>query len=175
MLATAVALGGCAGPNAALPELTASRPAAYQLGAGDELRVTVFGLDAMNNSYIVGDTGAIALPLLDPVSVAGHTVRETEALVADAIRARKLVLEPRVSAQIQTYRPFYILGEVQKPGQYPYVPGMSVMTAVSVAGGYTFRADTKNATIVRASTKGRALAETPVLPGDTIQITETWF
>jgi polysaccharide export outer membrane protein len=168
-------LAGCAGPAAKLPDLAAAPPAAYRLGPGDEVRVSVFGLDAMTNSYKVGDTGMIALPLLDPVPVAGRTVRETDLLVADAIRARKLVLDPRVSTQIQAYRPFYIMGEVQKPGQYPYIPGMSLLTAVSVAGGFTFRADRKTAVIARASARGRARPDTPILPDDSIIIGESWF
>lgn len=164
----------CAGKDGGLPILTAAA-GSYRLGAGDELRINVAGLDAMNNSYRVDDNGVIAVPMLDPVAVGGKTVREAEAAVADMIRARQLVLEPRVSAQIQTYRPFFIAGEVQKPGEYPYVPGMSLMTAVSIAGGYTFRANTKTATITRAAAKGRATQDTPVLPGDIILVRESWF
>jgi polysaccharide export outer membrane protein len=129
----------------------------------------------MNNTYLVDDTGAIAVPMLDPIMVTGKTIRETEAAIADKIRARQIVLDPRVSAQVIAYRPFFIAGEVQKPGQYPYVPGMSLMTAVSVAGGYTFRADTKKATITRASVKASATQDTQVLPGDLIVVRESWF
>lgn len=155
--------------------LAATTPVTYHLGAGDELRITVFGLDAMNNTYRIDDSGAIALPMLDPIPVAGKTVREVEAAIADKIHERQLVLDPKVSAQIQTYRPFFIAGEVQHPGQYPYVSGMSVMTAVSIAGGFTFRANTHHMLVTRASKKGRATQDTPVLPGDQILIRESWF
>ena len=105
--------------------------------------------------------------------------QELQAQLATMIRARELVREPSVSVQVQKYRPFFILGEVQRPGQYAYVPGMSVLTAVSIAGGYTFRANKKRATIVRLvgteSIRGRALPETQIQPGDTINVPEAWF
>lgn len=174
MLACSLPLA-CAGPDAGISPLAASAPTSYRLGPGDQLRITIVGMDALNNSYLVDDSGSIAVPMLDPILVAGKTVRETEAQIAGMLLARQLVLDPKVSAQIQSYRPFFITGEVQKPGQYPYMPGMSLMTAVSVAGGYTFRANTHNATITRASVKGVATPDTPVLPGDQILVRESWF
>ena len=170
-----IAASGCAGGARDLPQLSAAAPAAYHLGPGDQLRISVQGLDAMNNTYTIGDTGAIAMPLVDVIPAEGKTVRELELAIASRLLERKIVLEPKVNAQIQTYRPFFVLGEVQRPGAYPYVPGMSVMTAASLAGGYTFRANTKTAIIKRASTEGRATSDTPVLPGDIVQIRETWF
>lgn len=174
MMACAIP-SACADPDAGLSPLATAAPGAYRLGPGDELRVIVAGLNAMNNSYLVDDTGAIAVPMLDPIVVAGKTVREVETAIAGQIRTRQLVLEPAVSAQILTYRSFFITGEVQRPGKYPYVPGMSLTTAVSVAGGYTFRANTKSATIVRDAVKSAASSDTPVLPGDMITIRESWF
>lgn len=168
-------IAGCAGPGGHLPQVASASPASYLLGPGDEIRINVFGLETMNATYIVGDTGAIALPMLEPLQVEGKTIRAVETQIANAILEHQLVLAPKVSAQVQLYRPFFILGEVQRPGQYPYVPGMSVMTAVSVAGGYTFRANTKKAIITRSAKKGEAQDDTPVLPGDMIQIHESWF
>ncbi len=170
-----LAASACGGGGGHLSPLATTAPDAYHVGTGDELRVTVFGLDAMANTYRVDDSGAIALPMLDPIKVAGKTIREVEGAIADKIRERQLVIDPKVSAQIQTYRPFFIAGEVQRPGQYPYVPGMSLMTAVSVAGGFTFRANTRSATITRAAKKGRATQDTPILPGDQILVRESWF
>lgn len=170
---------GCASPVARLEPLGSAAPGPYRLGAGDEVRVTVFGLDAVNNSYAVGDAGTISAPLLGAIPAAGRTVVELEADIAELLRARELVRAPSVSVQVQKYRPFFILGEVQRPGQYPYVPGMTMLTAVSIAGGFTFRAETKRASITRpgagAAVKGAALPETLVLPGDTINIHEAWF
>lgn len=170
-----LAASACGSGDGNLQTLSTTAPAIYHLGAGDELRITVFGLDAMNNTYRVDDSGAIALPMLDPIPVVGKTVREVETAIADKIRDRQLVIDPKVSAQIQTYRPFFIAGEVQHPGQYPYVSGMSVMTAVSIAGGFTFRANTHNMFVTRASKKGRATQDTPILPGDQILVRESWF
>lgn len=171
-----LAVAGCAGQDARLPRLASNpAPAAYRLGPGDELRISVLGMDGMNNSYIVGDTGMIALPIVDTVPARDKTVREVEAEIASRLAERRIVIAPKVSAQVQTYRPFFILGEVQKAGSYPYVPGMSVLTAASLAGGYTFRADTKTVAITRGSQKWLASSDTPVLPGDIIQIRESWF
>ncbi len=170
-----VATSACGNGGGDVQPLATSAPASYHLGAGDELRITVFGLEAMNNTYRVDDSGAIALPMLDPIPVVGKTVREVETAIAGKILERQLVIDPKVSAQIQTYRPFFIAGEVQHPGQFPYVSGMSVMTAVSIAGGFTFRANTHNMLVTRASKKGRATQDTPVLPGDQILVRESWF
>ena len=174
-LATSLIMASCSSSDGGLPRLELAAPEAYRLGPGDELRVSVFGLDAMANSYAVDDTGAIAMPIIGAVPVAGKTLREAEALIADKVLARNLVIDPRVTAQVQTYRPFFIAGEVQRPGQYPYVPGMSLMTAVSIAGGYTFRADTKQATVTRTARRGVATQDTPILPGDAIIVKEGWF
>ena len=175
VLSMATVTGSCASPGAGLPPLAATAQGPYQLGPGDQIRVTVFGLDALNNTYLVGDTGTISLPMIGTVEASGKTVAHFETDIAESIRARQLMLDPKVSAQILAYRPFFIMGEVQRPGQYPYVPGMSIMTAVSIAGGYTFRADTKAVTVTRSSAKGRASPESNVQPGDLIQVKESWF
>lgn len=166
---------GCSAPEARLPPLVARAPASYLLGPGDQIRVSVFGLDAMTNTYRVDDSGAIALPIIGSVTVAGKSLRESEAAINEIIRGQHLVLDPKVSAQIIEYRPFFIAGQVQRPGQYPYVPGMSLITAVTIAGGYTFRADTRQATVTRSAQKARAGQESPILPGDLIMVPESWF
>lgn len=159
--------------------LPATTPGPYRVGAGDEVRIDIFGLDQASKSYVVGDTGTISIPLLGPLPAADKTVAEIETMIADALRRKQIMNTPSVSAQIAKYRPFFILGEVQKPGQYDYVPGMSVLTAVSIAGGYTFRAQKKRATIVRnhsgQNIKGEAPPEATLLPGDTVKIAEAWF
>lgn len=179
LLTLALATAACSASDARLQPLPASTESAYRLGAGDEIRVTVYGLDAATNTYAIGDAGTISVPLLGPVIANGKTADELQAGLVETILARELVRTPSVSVQIQKYRPFFILGEVQRPGQYPYVPRMSVLTAVSIAGGYTFRANTKTATIVRATgtstINGSARPETSVQPGDTIKIAEAWF
>jgi protein involved in polysaccharide export with SLBB domain len=174
-LSVTVVTSACAGPSAGLQPLASTAPGPYQLGPGDQVRVSVFGLDALNNTYLVGDTGVISLPMIGTVEASGRTIAGFESEIANSIRAKQLMLDPKVSAQILAYRPFFIMGEVQRPGQYPYVPGMSVMTAVSVAGGYTFRANTKAVTVTRSTAKGRAAPDSSVQPGDLIQVQESWF
>lgn len=179
-LAIALAvLPGCASSGTNLPPIENVSQSAYQLGAGDEVRISVFGLDALTNTYVVGDAGSISLPLINEIPVRGKTTQQVEAMIATILRDKDVVKNPSVSAQVLKYRPFFILGEVQRPGQYPYVPGMSVLTAVSIAGGYTFRANVGAASITRNAgdkiVKGSAGQQTPVLPGDTILIPEDWF
>ncbi|PZU70932.1 polysaccharide biosynthesis/export family protein [Sphingobium sp.] len=167
--------GGCAGPEAKLTPLATAAPTPYQLGPGDQVRLNVYGLDMMSETYLISDTGMLSLPMVGNITASGKTVDGLQADVAAALRAQQLVLDPKVSAQIIAYRPFFITGEVQKPGQYPFVPGMSVMTAVSVAGGFTFRANTKTVKITRANMAGSATQTSPVQPGDLIEIRESWF
>src|SRR3546814_3194064 len=109
----------------------------YCRGAGDEVRISVFGLDALTNTYVVGDAGTISLPLVDEIPARGKTTQELEALIDNNLRQRDVIKDPSVSGQVLKYRPFFILGEVQRHGQYAYVPGMSVLTADSIAGGKT--------------------------------------
>lgn len=172
-------LGGCSSRYAGLPDLSATPDKTYRLGAGDELRVAVFGFDTMTNTYTVSDVGTISMPLIDTVAVAGKSPAEVEAAIAGTLRSRDLAPRASVSIQVTKFRPFYILGEVQKPGQYSYVPGMSVLSAVSMAGGYTFRANTKYAAVTRNErqvvVKGRLRPDEAIMPGDTIMVSETWF
>ncbi|HKR18076.1 MAG TPA: polysaccharide biosynthesis/export family protein [Rhizorhapis sp.] len=176
-------LTGCAtgGSAADMPGSSASTPQStlYRLDAGDEVRITAYGLDALNNVYVVSDSGVISLPLIDNVQARGKTVGELQSDIAKVLFERQILRSPSVNVQVTKYRPFYILGEVKSPGEYPYRPGMSVLTAVSMAGGFTFRADQKSMTITRViegrGITGKARENTPVLPGDTIRIKESWF
>lgn len=132
-----------------------------------------------NTTYIVSDEGAVSLPILGTVAVSGKSTAQAEKQIADALLARQLAVQPNVSVQIVKYRPFFILGEVKNPGAYAYVPGMSVLTAISIAGGHTFRANRKTYGISRTANgsivKGKAVETTPLLPGDTVIIYEAWF
>lgn len=180
MIAVVGLLAGCvAGQSAEMPAPAAQSATLYRLDAGDEVRITAYGLDALTNNYLVSDTGEISLPLIDNVTARGKTVGELQSDIAKILYDRQILRSPSVNVQVTKYRPFYILGEVKSPGEYPYRPGMSVVTAVSMAGGYTFRADQKNMTITRniegRPVIGRAGESTPVQPGDTIRIKESWF
>lgn len=150
----------------------------YRLGSGDEVRVTVFGQNDLSGEFTVDGTGNVSLPLVGNVAAGGKTLREFERNIIRALKPDYLK-NPRVSAEVLNYRPFYIIGEVKKPGSYPYVSGMSVVNAVALAGGYTYRARENRLLIIRATDKERAKQpanhDTAVLPGDVIEVPERFF
>lgn len=152
--------------------------AAYRLGPGDKLRVTVFNEKDLSGDFDVSDQGVISLPLIGQVHVGGKTLTEADALVAGLYGAKYLV-NPRVNIEVLNYRPFFIIGEVQKPGSYPYVSDMTVLNAVALAGGYTPRADKNDILIKRGgdpSAKEKpATEDTKVLPGDVVRVRERFF
>jgi polysaccharide export outer membrane protein len=157
---------------------TTSTPprAAYQLGSGDKLRVIVFGEEDLSGEFEVDDTGAVSLPLVGEVGAGGRTLRSFEAAVREQLSDGYLK-DPRVSVQVINYRPFYIIGEVEKGGEYPFVSGMHLLNAVAVAGGFTYRANTSKVFITRGS-RELEFAVTPELrlePGDVIRVPERFF
>lgn len=174
-----VVITGCAGPGSDLPPLAPAEASAYGLGPGDQVRIITFGEENLTGEFRVNDSGNIALPLIGPVRAAGLTSNELEAAVAAALRRGDLVHHPSVAVEIIAYRPVYVLGEVNKPGQYPYQPGMTVVTAVAVAGGFTYRAVEGYAAIVRTvegkAVEGRASRQAFVQPGDVITVFERRF
>ena len=123
----------------------------YSLGAGDQVRIIIFGEDNLTGEFRVNDSGNIALPLVGSVHAAGLTSGGLETAVGAALRRANLVRNPSVAVEVIAYRPIYVLGEVNKPGQYPYQPGMTVVTAVAVAGGFTYRAVEGYASVVRTA------------------------
>lgn len=151
---------------------------AYTLGGGDELRVIVFGEDDLSGEFVVDGDGFVALPLIGEVQAGGLTLREFEQEVATAL-AEGYLRDPRVSAEVLNFRPFYIIGEVSNGGEYPFVQGMTVLNAVAVAGGYTYRADRNRVFITRVNSPGeleyQASQGVNVLPGDIIRIPERFF
>ena len=139
----------------------------------------VFGQDGLTNSYVVDASGDIAMPLIGSVAVRGLTSDQLSQRVADLLRQGGYIREPHVAVEIEAYRPFFILGEVTQPGQYPYIANMTVETAVAIAGGFGPRGDRKTV-IVSRNFGGQTLRfRTPVTakvqPGDTIQVQERWF
>lgn len=152
--------------------------AAYRLGSGDEIRVTVFGHKDLSGDFAVDGSGYVALPLVGNVRAGGLALRDFERNIIRALKPDYLK-NPRVSAEVLNYRPFYIIGEVKKPGSYPFVNGMSVVNAVALAGGYTYRARENRLLIIRADdtsrTKQPANHDTAVLPGDVIEVPERFF
>ena len=163
---------------AAIPAAYAPPEGAYTLGSGDKLRVVVFGQDGLSNSYTVDPSGNITMPLIGMVRARGLTTGGIQQSIAAKLRDG-YIREPHVAVEVETYRPFFILGEVTLPGQYPYVANMTVETAVAIAGGYTPRAF-KSRVEISHPVDGVVVREKvpptyPVRPGDTIVISERWF
>ena len=152
----------------------------YTLDSGDKLRVVVFGQDGHTNSYTVAAGGQITMPLIGAVAARGATPEQLARTVGDRLR-RGYIREPHVAIEVESYRPFFILGEVAFPGQYSYVPNMTVETAVALSGGFTPRAYRWDVHIDRPAGAGggRSRGSVPLLtrvrPGDTVIIKERWF
>ena len=179
VLVLCASLAGCGSPAGDLPPLPARASGGYVLGPADQVRIITFGEEQLTGEFRVNDSGDIALPLVGNVRAAGLSPAQLEAAVATALRKANLFKDPSVSVEVIAYRPIFILGEVARPGQYPYQPGMTVVTAVAIAGGYTYRAVQDEASIVRTvaghAIEGRALRQTYVEPGDVITIYERHF
>jgi polysaccharide export outer membrane protein len=152
--------------------------AAYHLDAGDRLRVVVYGQEGLTNTYAVSAGGSITMPLIGSVPARGRTTAGLAAAISAKLRAG-FIREPSVAVEIEAYRPFFILGEVAAPGQYPYVPNMTVESAVAIAGGFSPRARRDSVTVTHTDASGTARfvvpPGTPLSPGDTVLVSERWF
>lgn len=150
----------------------------YRLSAGDEVRITVYGHEDLSGEFEVDGTGRLSLPLIREVEAEGMTVKELEGAITAKLQPDYLK-NPRVSVDMLNYRPFYIIGEVNSPGSYPYVNGMTVLNAVAVAGGFTYRANKDKVKLLRGADDSqeeiRARDDTLVLPGDVIEVPERFF
>lgn len=155
---------------------TALQP--YHLDSGDRVRVTVFEQPGLSNTYTVDQAGYIAFPLVGQVAARGQTLPALEAAIADSLR-KGFLRDPDVTIEIDRYRPVYVMGEVSRPGQYSYVPGMTAQTAVAIAGGFTPRGNQRDVDITRRvngrAVTGRATTSSAVLAGDTIYVRERLF
>ncbi len=173
-----VLLASCA-PGRDLPRLPPLTGHEYRLGPGDMVRIITYGEDPLTGEFRVNDQGAIALPLAGSIKAAGLTPHELEVAVAAALTKGDVLRKPSVSVEVATYRPIYVLGEVNKPGQYPYQPGMTVVSAAAVAGGFTYRAVEDYASVVRTvagdQVEGKASRQALVQPGDVITVFERKF
>jgi len=175
----AAATAAMAAPAAATAATAAIAPEGpYTLDSGDRLRIVVFGQDGLTNAYAVDAGGHIAMPLIGSVAARGATTDELSRRVADKLR-QGFIREPHVAVEIEAYRPFFILGEVTQPGQYPYVANMTVETAVAIAGGFSPRAFRQSVTVSRTVNGRQARMTVPVTyplrPGDTVNVQERWF
>jgi polysaccharide export outer membrane protein len=172
----AVFLAGCAAPHVSAELDTSDAP--YTIDSGDRLRITVFGQANLTANYTVDPAGNIAMPLIGAVPARGSTGAHLKKAIETRLR-NGFIREPDVSVEIETYRPFFILGEVTRAGQYPFVAGLTAETAVAVAGGFTPRG-VKSSVIITRRLAGEELRATvpmttPIRPGDTITVRERWF
>jgi polysaccharide export outer membrane protein len=165
------------GPYAPAPGVT-GYDTPYQLDAGDRLRIQVFGQEGLTNSYIVDAAGYVSITLIGSVPARGLTTADLARRIAERLR-NGYIRNPHVSVEVEAYRPFFILGEVNAPGQYPYVPNMTVEAAVAIAGGFAPRANKSDVLIGRSyngeTMRGKVPPDFPLRPGDTITVRERWF
>jgi len=179
VLSLSFMLSACAGFDEPPREVLLEQGAdIYELDTGDKLRITVFGQTDLSGDFAVDAGGNVSLPMIQPVRARGQTVAGLQkALVAEL--GKTLLRNPNVSIEIVEFRPFFILGEVQRAGQYPYINGMTVQSAVAVAGGFSYRANSNRVRITRK--QGESLIEmdantsTLIRPGDTILVKERYF
>ena len=150
----------------------------YRLSVGDQVRVNVYGHEDLSGDFSVDADGGISLPLVGNMRAQNHTTKELSQAIADALQPDYLK-NPRVSTEVLSYRPYYVMGEIAQPGSYPFVKGMTVVNAVAVAGGFTYRARKGRITIVRQAPEGanefEADFDTQLKPGDVINVPERFF
>ena len=158
--------------------MPAAYDVSYKLDAGDKLRVVVYGQDGLTNTYAIDAGGAITMPLIGSVPARGRTPGGLASEISAKLR-NGYIRDPSVAVEIESYRPFFILGEVAAPGQYPYVPNMSVESAVAIAGGFSPRALRDRVTLTHTDNSGSMRVVVPlgtaVSPGDTVLVGERWF
>jgi polysaccharide export outer membrane protein len=173
-----ILLSGCTGSLGKLPDLGPDVVAPYVLGAGDTLQITVYDQADLTGSYRISDSGFPAIPIVGAIPAQGLTLDQLQKRLTERLDA-KAVKSPDVTLQVTEYRPFFILGEVKTPGSYPYVPNITVLTAVAIAGGFTFRAAQNEVSVTRQTNgtarEAKASRSARVLPGDTIYVFERHF
>ena len=176
-LAAAV-LGGCATYKPAPKVFHEATIQPYRLDSGDRLRVTVFEQASLTNTYTVDQAGYIAFPLVGQVAARGATVSQLEGVLAQKLR-QGFLRDPDVTIEIDRYRSIFVMGEVGQPGQYAYVPGMTVLNAIAVSGGFSTRANQRDVDVTRKINgnilTGRVPITDPILAGDTIYVRERLF
>ncbi len=162
---------------AAPVSLQAPSPDEYRLGSGDEIKVTVFGEPTLSGPFVVDGLGFISMSAIGEVAVKDKTLRDVQRAIEEKLKV--FIKAPQVSAEMTKGRPFYILGEINKAGEYPFTPGLTVMKAIAAAGDFTYRANKKQILIKHANGDREEQVDltalTPVLPGDTIRIKERLF
>lgn len=181
LLAVILLITGCGGITVSDTErqsLAAAASAPPQLQPGDKIKIDVYGEDKLSGDYQLDQSGQISMPLAGTIEAKGLTQIELEKLLAKKFRSEYLK-NPKVTVTIATLQPYYIVGEVKNPGQFPYKPGLNVLTALAIAGGPTYRASTNTVQIQRRSETAMRdypmSASIPILPGDLIRVPERYL
>jgi polysaccharide export outer membrane protein len=172
-------VAGCDGPRGVDTTSTVTtQPTQYRLSHGDKVKVTVFNEPDFSGEFQVNDGGRVAFPMIGEVPAAGATAEEFKQHLTG--RLRSAVRQPRVSVEVVNYRPFNVFGEVRNSGQHPFRPGLTVQDAVAIAGGYTYRANTRTVYLRRANAQGEITVDLSgaaimIMPGDNIRVPERYF
>ncbi len=185
LVVASFSLAACDGPrgivalNAETPAAPVTSPGTYRMTPGDKVKVTVFNEADLTGEFQVNERGNVAFPLVGEVQAANATPDEFQQRLTARLRG-KYVKNPRVSIEMINYQPFNVLGEVKNAGQYQYRPGLTIQDAVALAGGFTYRANTRTAYVRRADSSGEITVSTdgekvPILPGDNIRVPERYF
>lgn len=180
LLIGAASLSACATESAPpLPaELAAQSATVYRLGLGDKVRINVFGEKDLSGEYQVSANGSVTMPLIGDVPAVGLSARELEARLTEKYRGGYL-RDPKIVVEVYDFRPYFVLGEVEKPGRYPALEGTTILGAIATAGGFTYRADQKRV-FIRKSVSSTEYEVAPtanvfVSPGDVIRVGERYF
>jgi polysaccharide biosynthesis/export protein len=160
------------------PLPSAATTGSYTLGPNDRIRLKVYGEADITGEYEVDSNGQVSIPLAGHITAAGLTTKQLERSIKSAL-TKGIVRDPRVNVEIALYRPYYILGEVKKGGEFPYRLGLTVMDAVASAGGFTYRANENKVYLRRSGAGAEEIypldAPVPVFPGDNIRVPERFF
>ncbi|HYE01530.1 MAG TPA: polysaccharide biosynthesis/export family protein [Alphaproteobacteria bacterium] len=176
-------LAACAGgesfPTVDAPMKVEGPAEGYRLEPGNRIRLTVFGESNLSGDFSLDPSGVLALPLVGNVPASGLDAATLAQRIGDLLKKNNYLQDPRVAVEVATFRPFYVLGEVREPGEFPYTSGMTVLSAVARAGGYDYRAREGEVVLVRVvndeQVEYRAVERTPILPGDIIKVLERRF
>lgn len=151
----------------------------YKLESGNRIKVTVFNEQNLSGEFTLDASGNVAMPLIGNIPGAGHTAKELTRRIEEKLKRDGLLQQPSVAVEVQTFRPFYVLGEVRQPGEYQYSAGVTVLSAVARAGGYDYRAVTGTVVLVRnidgIQKEYQATELTPLFPGDIVRVLERRF
>ncbi len=181
LVAALVVCSSCETAPAPPPPAAASTQGgetAYRLGPGDKLRIITYGETSLTGEFNVNDVGQVSLPLIGAIKASGLTVSQLAAVITVALQ-NGYIKNPSVSVEVSNNRPFYILGEVVRPGEYPFINGLTITSAVATAGGYTYRANTHRVFIRGVHDASEHVltvtGDLPISPGDTIRVPERFF